>query len=300
MSEGSTATWFPYGPDRRRQPRPDTLTPAPGDGTAAGALRLRIDDYDLPRFLRHAAGFGHARHRYVVTPNVDHLIRLHDDPTFRTLYASAGYVLLDSRVLALLLGVGRRLELPVCAGSDLTAALFDKVIQPHDRIVLIGGTPEQAAMLRARHDLQSLAHHAPPMGLLYDPGAIETCLRFVEAHSPFRYCLLAVGSPQQETLAWLLQQRDIARGLTLCVGASIDFLTGMEKRAPLWMQRCALEWLYRLIQAPRRLARRYLLRGPRILSLLRRTDVLLRRRSVAATSAAQDNWQQRVRDQRWN
>lgn len=286
MAEVEELTWMPYGTERRQQSRQDALARTDSTTDAPPSLRLRIDDYDLGRFLRLAAGFSPSRHRYVVTPNVDHLIRLHDDPIFRTLYASAGYVLLDSRVLATLVKLTKGLDLPVCAGSDLTARLFETVIQPDDPIVLIGGDAAQVEILRRRYGLIHLAHHQPPMGLIHDKAAVETCLQFVEAHSPFRFCLLAVGSPQQEALAWMLQQRDIARGLTLCVGASIDFITGAEQRAPRWMQRCGLEWSYRLLQAPRRLARRYLLRGPRVLSLLKRTDVLLRRAPVLRATDA--------------
>jgi exopolysaccharide biosynthesis WecB/TagA/CpsF family protein len=65
--------------------------------------------------------------------------------------------------------------------------------------------------------------------------------------------------------------------LALCIGASINFLTGAEKRAPRWMQRLGVEWLYRLLRNPRRLAWRYLLRGPRIFTLLPRFEVELRR-----------------------
>jgi len=114
------------------------------------------------------------------------------------------------------------------------------------------------------------------MGFIHDPQAVEDCLSFVEAHSPFRYCLLAVGSPQQEMLAHELQRRGIARGLALCIGASINFLTGSERRAPHWMQRCGLEWLYRLLQNPARLAYRYLVRGPRIFPLLRSAEIAAR------------------------
>jgi exopolysaccharide biosynthesis WecB/TagA/CpsF family protein len=87
---------------------------------------------------------------------------------------------------------------------------------------------------------------------------------------------LAVGSPQQEVLAQRLQSRGVARGLALCVGASIDFMTGVERRAPLWMQRSGFEWLYRLSQNPTRLAKRYLVRGPRIFWLLRKTRFLVK------------------------
>jgi exopolysaccharide biosynthesis WecB/TagA/CpsF family protein len=116
------------------------------------------------------------------------------------------------------------------------------------------------------------------MGFIGDPAAVETCLQFIESASPFRFCFLAVGSPQQERIAALLRARGRARGLGLCVGASLNFLTGAEKRAPQWVQRLALEWLYRLGQDPRRLARRYLVRGPRIFRYLQRSRLVLRQR----------------------
>jgi UDP-N-acetyl-D-mannosaminuronic acid transferase (WecB/TagA/CpsF family) len=118
------------------------------------------------------------------------------------------------------------------------------------------------------------------MDFIRDPKAVEECLSFVEAHSPFRFCLLAVGAPQQEILAERLQARGVARGLALCVGASIDFVTGTQRRAPPWMQRAGVEWLFRLSQNPARLATRYLVRGPRVFALLRRTKFMLRTRSA--------------------
>ncbi|WP_051362124.1 WecB/TagA/CpsF family glycosyltransferase [Solimonas soli] len=236
----------------------------------------KLDDYDLKDFLEIAAGFGEQRYTYVVTPNVDHLIRLHDQTSFRRLYANAGYILLDSRFLAHLLQLTRGVRLPVCAGSDLTRRLFEDVIRADDNIVLVGASAEQAEQLRRRYGLRGLVHHNPPMGFINDAAAVETCLQFIEAHSPFRFCLLAIGSPQQEVIANALRERDKARGMTLCIGASIDFLTGRERRAPAWMQRAGLEWLHRLGQSPRRMASRYLVRGPRVFNLLSRTDVQLR------------------------
>jgi UDP-N-acetyl-D-mannosaminuronic acid transferase (WecB/TagA/CpsF family) len=116
------------------------------------------------------------------------------------------------------------------------------------------------------------------MGFIRDPQAVEACLRFIETHSPFRFCLLAVGAPQQEAVAQLLKSRGIARGLAMCIGASINFLTGEERRAPLWMQRCGIEWSFRLLQAPGRMAGRYLVRGPRVFALLYRAAVVLRKK----------------------
>jgi len=242
-----------------------------------GRIVHYFDDFNLPRFLPVTAELGHDRYGFIVTPNVDHLIRCHDDASFREIYGAATFVLLDSRVAAWLLRLFRALAFPVCPGSDLTAALFSKVIRPSDRIVMICGSAKQAQMLVGRYGLTDLKHHEPPMGFIRDSAAIERCLQFIEDASPFRFCFLAVGSPQQEILAHALWKRGQARGLALCVGASLDFLTNIERRAPTWMQNAGLEWLYRLQQAPRRMAYRYLVRGPRFFGQLFSSTFVLRR-----------------------
>lgn len=245
-----------------------------------------FDAHDLEAFVAVAAAHGSAHYGFVVTPNADHLIRLHEDASFRALYAQADHVLLDSRFLSHVLRVTRGLQLPVCTGSDLTARLFDTVIGPDDPVILVGGSAAQAQHLVQAHGLRRLVHHNPPMGFIRDPQAVEACLAFIEAHSPFRFCLLALGSPQQELIAAALRERGRARGLALCIGASINFLTGDERRAPRWMQRAGLEWLYRLLQDPRRLAARYLVRGPRVFALLRRARIVLRGGEAPARSIA--------------
>jgi exopolysaccharide biosynthesis WecB/TagA/CpsF family protein len=241
-----------------------------------------IDDFGLPEFTAVAASYGQDRFGYVVTPNVDHLIRYYEDPTFRAQYRAADFILMDSRFAANLVRLLKGVRLPVCTGSDLTAHLLAKVVQPADRIVVIGGNEAQAQQIAAKYGLTNLRHHNPPMGFINDPAAVEACLEFIERASPFRFCFLAVGSPQQEAIAQALRARGAARGLALCIGASLNFITGHEKRAPLWMQRLALEWLFRLLQNPKRLARRYLVRGPRIFAHLRRSRVVLRKVTVSS------------------
>jgi len=242
----------------------------------ANSAVLRLDDYSLEQFLPMALQYGSEAFGFVVTPNVDHAIRYYEDQKFRELYQQAQFVLCDSRILSRLLWLTRGLHPRVCPGSDLTAALLGRV-DAADRVVMIGGSAAQAEQIRQRYGLRGLCHHNPPMGFVHDAQAREQCLRFIEAHSPFRLCFLGVGSPQQELVALGLKQRGIARGLALCVGASMNFLTGSESRAPHWMQRLSLEWLYRLLQDPRRMAWRYLVRGPRIFVLLPRIEIVLRR-----------------------
>ena len=239
-----------------------------------------IDDFDLGGFSTTAAAFGTERYGYVVTPNADHLIRYCEDLSFRELYRGAQYILLDSRLIALTMRM-KGLALAVCPGSDLTAELLRHVASRADRIVVIGGSASLAQKVRATCGLENVHHLDPPMGFISDAEATEACLRFIEAHSPFRFCFLAVGSPQQEMVAARLRARGRARGLVLCVGAGLNFLARVEWRAPRWMQRLALEWLFRLVQNPRRLARRYLLRGPRIFAYVLRNRLVLRPRHPA-------------------
>lgn len=237
---------------------------------------LDIDDYNLEEALKLVAMFGNERYGYVVTPNVDHVIRHYHDNHFRSLYAQATYVLLDSRFLAHTVGLVKRQVLRVCLGSDLTTAVLESVIKPLDDAVLVGATADQAQFLRERYGLKALHHIDPPMNFIHDPAAVETCLQQIESLGSFRFCFLAIGSPQQEILAQKLKERGKVRGLALCIGAAINFLTGIEQRAPHWMQEAGLEWLYRLTRDPRRLWKRYLVRGPKIFMLLPRIELRVR------------------------
>lgn len=210
------------------------------------------------------AAFG-----YVVTPNADHLVRLARNPALLHLYAEAALKLLDSRVVARLAGL---LGLPapaVVPGSDLSAALIGHVIDQDEPVTVLGLAPEAMARLTERTGLRRIAHHNPPMGFEHDPAAFEAAVGFIEAH-PARFTFLAVGSPRQCMVANALQRRGRARGMGLCIGASLLFLTGEERRAPGPVQRAGLEWAWRLAQDPRRLARRYLVDSPAIIALLRR------------------------------
>jgi len=240
-------------------------------------LIYRLDDYDVDDFVRVAADFGQDSFGFVVTPNVDHLIRFHDEASFRAAYADAAYILLDSRFLSYVFRVTKLLRTRVCPGSDLTAQLFERVVAPSDQIVLVGGDAAQAVLLQERFGLECLHHHNPPMGFIHDPAQVEECLRFVERHSPFRFCFLGVGSPQQEILAQHLKARGVALGMALCIGSSVNFLTGGERRAPRWVQMLGAEWVFRLLLNPARLAKRYLVRGPRVFALLPRTKIKFNR-----------------------
>lgn len=205
---------------------------------------------------------------FVVTPNVDHLVRLETDTVLATLYAQAWLTVCDSRVLELI-GRFSGEKIDVTPGSDLTARLFDKVIDPDETVTIIGASSDVIDAVTARYGLTDVRWHEPPMGLRHSREALEDCARFV-AENPARFIFMCVGSPQQELVAEACLDRGDCTGLGLCVGASLDFLGGKTERAPEWMQRSRLEWMHRLASEPRRMWRRYLVDGPKVFLLWRR------------------------------
>jgi N-acetylglucosaminyldiphosphoundecaprenol N-acetyl-beta-D-mannosaminyltransferase len=107
------------------------------------------------------------------------------------------------------------------------------------------------------------------MGFEDSPDAFDAAVAFVRAN-PARFVFLAVGSPRQEYLAAAIGARGGATGTGLCVGASLEFLAGARIRAPRFISRMGLEWLFRLATNPRRLFRRYLINSPVVIALLLR------------------------------
>lgn len=198
-----------------------------------------------------AAPFG-----FIVTPNAQHVVaawngsRVHVESD-----EQAWLVLNDSRILA---SLAERLfgePMALAAGSDLTVYLFHHCIRPDDRITIIGGTDEVERRLVEQFKLRHIARYDPPMGFARDPAEVQRCIDFVVDH-PARYVFLAVGAPQSEVMAMRLKAEGRATGIGLCIGSALNFVTGVVRRAPVWMQRLHLEALWRLMLNPRRHFRR--------------------------------------------
>jgi N-acetylglucosaminyldiphosphoundecaprenol N-acetyl-beta-D-mannosaminyltransferase len=205
----------------------------------------------------------HARFKYVTTPNVHHMVSLLEDPTtLQPLYEGAWRVFCDSRVLSRLARISG-LGLPVITGSDLTVDLIKRAAKRGLTIAVIGPTDAACARLQDKYPGLRVVSHTPTMGFISSELEVRKCVDFVvKAQAPLVF--LALGRPQQEILASRIANHPQAQGVGLCVGASIDFLTGVQRRAPGWVQKVGLEWFYRLISNPQRFTRRYLLESPRI------------------------------------
>jgi exopolysaccharide biosynthesis WecB/TagA/CpsF family protein len=211
----------------------------------------------------------------VVTPNVDHIVMLNDAKgdrstieRFARAYDAAALRFCDSRVLQTLAWL-KGVRLDVVTGSDLTVKLFDERWLDDRDVALIGGDECMLKNLKERFPAIRLAQHIPPMGILGKEAAIVEIEEFLKSKR-WHYIFFIIGAPRGEIIAHRVMALEGVTGVALCVGASIEFLLGRKKRAPRWMQFARLEWAFRLMSEPRRLWRRYLVKGPRILAIVRR------------------------------
>ena len=235
-------------------------------------LGVRFDPYSMSEVLDWVETAAQSdRFHYVVTPNTDHIVMLADTSdeewlqSYRAAVEESDLRLNDSRVLQRLARYSN-LSMPVTPGSDIVRLLIQQRRQTDGRLMLVGGTVREAEWLEETLPDHEVIHEQPPMGIRDDVDLQKLIAQNVE-DAEADIVLFAVGAPQSENVCRLIARRRQARGVALCIGASVEFLSGAKRRAPLWMQEAGLEWLFRLTSEPRRLGKRYLVRGPRIISL---------------------------------
>jgi N-acetylglucosaminyldiphosphoundecaprenol N-acetyl-beta-D-mannosaminyltransferase len=158
------------------------------------------------------------------------------------------------------------------SGADLVDPLLARAGRRGWRVFLVGGAPGSARTAAQRfaaaYGVQIAGVEDGRIDLAEGPAddALVERIRQARPH----LVLVALGAPKQEI--WIAARRArLAPAVSLGVGAALDFAAGAVRRAPRWMQPAGLELRYRLVQEPRRLARRYLWNDPRFLAVLVRT-----------------------------
>ncbi len=199
---------------------------------------------------------------YVVTPNVQHIALLAHDAYLRRVYAEAAFVLPDGVSILLAARVlGQRIPERV-AGVDMFEALCRQAAREGLRVFLLGGRPgsaeKAAAKLKSQYPGLIVAGTCcPPLGFETDESEqddVESSIRAARPHLLF----VALGAPKQEY--WIYEHaRQLGVPVTMGIGGSFEMIGGVIARAPRWLQRAGLEWLYRVALEPRRLWKRYLI-----------------------------------------
>ena len=208
----------------------------------------------------------------IFTPNVDHVVKAETHPDFRRAYEHADLCLADgawivwaSRLL------GSRLPAKV-SGSDLIVPLARCAGQHRWRLYIVGGAPgvaeEAGARMATEFDVAFVGCDAPSVEMDGSMSASEETLGRLRAARP-DIVLVALGAPKQEL--WIDRYAEhLSPAVAIGIGGSVDFFVGRVRRAPPWVSRAGLEWLYRLVREPRRMWRRYLVEDPRFVTIVAR------------------------------
>ena len=196
------------------------------------------------------------------TPNVDHLVKLQQDKDFYNAYQKAEWVICDSKIVYL---TSKLLSKPIpeaIPGSGFFSRFYHyHKNDPCCRIFLLGSAPGVAseAMKRINGIVGRkivVGAHSPSFGFEKNETECREIVDIVNA-SGATVLVVGVGAPKQEI--WIAKYRNDMPHVKLfmALGATIDFEAGVKKRAPRIWQRMCLEWLYRFIQEPKRLFKRY-------------------------------------------
>jgi exopolysaccharide biosynthesis WecB/TagA/CpsF family protein len=214
-----------------------------------------VDGWPLNIAAQRGEGFA------AFTLNLDHLVKLRSSAPFRRAYLQARFVTADG---APIVWMARRQapNIERTTGADLVVPLAQAATEAKLPVYLFGTSAgviaDAASDLNERCGgvLNIVGSSAPPMGFDPESAAADAALDKIAA-SGAKLCFIALGAPKQEILA----ARAVSRGLKVgfvCIGAALDFISGEQSRAPVFMQKNGLEWLWRLASSPRRLGGRYL------------------------------------------
>ncbi|YAL84095.1 WecB/TagA/CpsF family glycosyltransferase [Dermacoccaceae bacterium W4C1] len=243
-----------------------------GEPAFTGPMEQVLEEFAR---LRHQGGV-----HSVVTCNVDQLLSAAETGPLRRAYSEASLITLDGFPLVRLAEVvGAQASVHRLTGADLLPAVAAESARRGWRVVILGGGPgvaERAAAALSGPGRDVVGLDFPLVRSLTEPGAAEVVQQLADLRPDVVFVCL--GSPKQEEFVTVWRPH-LPDGIYIGAGAAVDFAAGVVRRAPHLVQRAGMEWLWRVGQEPRRLARRYFVRGPRFLGLAGQS---LRARSLPA------------------
>ncbi|WP_395747679.1 WecB/TagA/CpsF family glycosyltransferase [Prosthecobacter sp.] len=233
---------------------------SPRSGPSLSILGVPFDNVTTSQALETISGMiGSRKPHYIATANVDFTALALYDEELRRILLDAHLVVCDGMPLVWASRwLGNALPERV-AGSDLVPKLLAIAEQKGWSVYFLGGQKEVA--LRAIEKVQEqhpklkiAGMMSPPFKPLHEMDHAAICADIRSADPDLLF--VSFGCPKQEK--WIaMNYLRAGAPVSIGVGATIDFLAGHMKRAPRWMQKTGLEWLYRLLQEPRRLFKRY-------------------------------------------
>ena len=238
--------------------------------------RITMDDTltRIEQFIENSAC------AYITTPNVDHMILLQKDEELTKIYQKASLVIPDGVPLiwaAKFLGTPLKEKV---SGSDLLPIFCALAAQKEYKLFFLGGregaVDKAAKALQSKYpNLKVVGTYCPPFGFEKDSRENNKIIQMIKEVKP-DILFVGLGTPKQEK--WIYKFKDQYQApVSIGIGASFDFVSGIVKRAPLWMQRIGLEWLWRIMMEPKRLWKRYLVDDMKFFWLVLKQKMSLRK-----------------------
>lgn len=235
-------------------------------------LNTYINNVDMSEAIEEVGRMiASGKKTYIVEVNVDVVVKIENDSYLKTVVDSADMVLADGKPLIWISRLyGKPLKAKV-SGSDLIPLLCEISAERKYKIFIIGGKNGIAEQAKKRLEsrlpgIQIVGTYAPRQGFEEDKAELDRINQMISAVQP-DLLIVCLGCPKQEK--WIFEniQKYDAK-VSVCAGATVDFLAGHIKRAPRWMSECGLEWFYRFLQEPGRMFKRYFIDDVRILKLV--------------------------------
>jgi len=210
---------------------------------------------------------------YVVAVNVDVIIKIEKDSELKEATDSADMVLVDGKPL---IWIAKKHKKPITekiSGSDMVPLLCDRAAEKGYTIFILGGKEGIADQAKKKleqrlPDIKIVGTYSPPLGFENDEKELENINSKISQVKP-DILLACLGCPKQEKFIFNNIGKYEAK-VSICAGATVDFLAGNIKRAPKWMSNHGLEWLYRFFKEPRRLFKRYFIDDLKIFKIAKK------------------------------
>lgn len=210
---------------------------------------------------------------YVVTPNVDHIVRLEKDEELQKVYKNASLILTDGKPL---IWISKWYKTPIkekISGSDLFPKVCELAANKNYTMYLLGaaeGVADTAAknLMKKYPGLNVVGTYSPPFGFEKNEQEMNKIKTQIQEVHPV-ILIVGLGCPKQEKFMYY-HCKELGVPISFGLGASIDFEAGNIKRAPKWMSNHGLEWLYRFSKEPKRLFKRYFVDDLKIIQVARK------------------------------